>query len=61
MQLRLKPRESRSIFSKSFALKTALFLAIFFIAIFLLDKINFPVPEKLIKQEIGNEKIITLK
>ena len=61
MQLRLKPRESRSIFSKSFALKTVLFLAIFFIAIFLLDKIDFPVPKKIIKQEISNDKLITLK
>ena len=34
---------------------------IFFIAIVLLDKIDMPAPNKLIKQEITNDKIITLK
>ena len=34
---------------------------VFFFGIFLLDKIDFPVPKKLIKQEISNDKLITLK
>ena len=33
----------------------------FFTAIFLLDKIEMPAPNKLIKQEIGNDKLITVK
>ena len=33
----------------------------FFLAIFFLDKLEMPVPNKLIKQEISNDKLITLK
>ena len=61
MQLRLQPRTSRNLISKNLAIKTILILAVFFLAIFLLDKIDFPVPEKFIKQEISNDKLITLK
>ena len=56
MQLGLKPRTNRSL-----AIKIILFILIFFLGIFLLDKIDFPVPKKLIKQEISNDKLITLK
>ena len=41
--------------------KIILFVAIFFLAIFLLDKIKMPTPNKLIKQEISNDKLITVK
>ncbi len=61
MQLRLRPKSRNNIAAKSFIVKIVLFLVIFLLAIFLLDKINFPVPTKLIKQEISNDKIITLK
>ena len=37
-----------------------IFLALF-LGIFLLDKIDFPAPKKLIKQEISNDKLITIK
>tara|TARA_Y100001970_G_scaffold291267_1_gene427784 strand:+ start:1060 stop:1245 length:186 start_codon:yes stop_codon:yes gene_type:complete len=61
MQLRLKPRTNRNIISRSLVIKTFLILFIFFLAIFLLDKIDFAAPTKLIKQEISNDKLITLK
>ena len=61
MQLRLKPRTSRNPISRSLIIKTTLILLVFFLGIFLLDKIDFPAPKKLIKQEISNDKLITLK
>ena len=61
MQLRLQPRTNRSLIRNKFAIKIILFTLIFFLAIFLLGKIEIPVPNKLIKQEISNDKLITLK
>ena len=61
MQLRLQPRNSRNLISRNLVIKTILILLVFFLAIFLLDKIDFSTPTKLIKQEIGNDKLITLK
>jgi len=61
MQLRLTPRRNRNLISKSLVIKTILIILVFFLGIFLLDRIDFPVPTKLIKQEISNDKFITLK
>ena len=61
MQLRLRPRTSRNFISKVLVIKIILILIVFFIGIFLLDKIDFPAPTKFIKQEISNDKLITLK
>ena len=61
MQLRLQPRGSKKLITSKLAVKFVLFFLIFFFAIFLLDKIEMPTPSKLIKQEISNDKIITLK
>ena len=61
MQLRLKRRTNRSIPNSKFVIKTILFALILFLAIFLLDKKEMTVPTKLIKQEISNDKLITLK
>ena len=61
MQLSLKPRTSRNLISRSLVIKIILIFLVFFIGIFLLDKIDFPTPTKLIKQEISNDKLITLK
>jgi len=61
MQLSLKPRTSRNLISRSSVIKIILILLVFFLGIFLLDKIDFPTPTKLIKQEISNDKLITLK
>ena len=61
MQLRLTPRRNRNFISRRLAVKTILILLVFFLGIFLLDRIDFPVPTKLIKQEISNDKLITLK
>jgi hypothetical protein len=61
MQLRLKPRTSRNLINIGFIVKIILILLVFFLGIFLLDKIDFPVPKKFIKQEISNDKLITLK
>jgi|TARA_B110000438_G_scaffold168373_1_gene160965 hypothetical protein len=58
MQLRSKfqPRTNRNL-----VIKIILIILFFFLGIFLLDKIDFPVPKKIIKQEISNDKLITLK
>tara|TARA_Y100000741_G_C18039698_1_gene471811 strand:- start:434 stop:619 length:186 start_codon:yes stop_codon:yes gene_type:complete len=61
MQLRLSPKRNRTLVGKLLAIKTILILLVFFLGIFLLDKIDFPVPSKLIEQEISNEKLETLK
>jgi len=61
MQLRLQPRTNRSLVRNKLAIKTILFALIFLLTIFLLDKIEISVPNKLIKQEISNDKLITLK
>jgi len=61
MQLRLHPRKNRNFISRGLILKTVLIVLFFFLGIFLLDKIDFPTPTKLIKQEISNDKLITLK
>jgi len=58
MQLgsKFQPRTNRNL-----VIKIILILLIFFLGIFLLDKIDFPVPKKLIKQEISHDKLIKLK
>ena len=61
MQLRLQPRTSKKLISRNLVIKIILVLLVFFLGIFLLDKIDFPVPTKLIKHEITNDKLITLK
>tara|TARA_Y100000590_G_scaffold391569_1_gene468314 strand:+ start:6399 stop:6584 length:186 start_codon:yes stop_codon:yes gene_type:complete len=61
MQLRLQPRTSKSLVKKSFIIKTILFILVFLLAIFLLDKIELNSPNKTIKQEITNDKLITVK
>ena len=61
MQLRLKPRTSRNLINVGLIIKIFLIILVFFLGIFLLDKIDFPVPKKFIKQEISNDKLITLK
>ena len=61
MQLRLKPRTSRNFLGRNLVIKIILIPIVLFLGIFLLDKIDFPVPKKFIKQEISNDKLITLK
>ena len=61
MQLRLKPRTSRNLLGRNLVIKIILIPIVLFLGIFLLDKIDFPVPKKIIKQEISNDKLITLK
>ena len=61
MQLRLQPRTTRGLIKRSFIIKTILFTFILLLAIFLLDKMEMPVPNKLIKQEISNDQLITIK
>jgi len=61
MQLRLNPRTKRSFINKTLIVKTILILTVLFIGVFLIGKINLPAPSKLIKQEISNDKLITLK
>ena len=61
MQLRLKRRYDRNFISRSFVIKTVLIFIVFFLAIFLLDKIDVSTPSKVIKQEISNDKLIKVK
>ena len=61
MQLRLKPRTSRNLISRGLIIKTALIIIVFFLGIFLIDRIDLPFPKTLIKKEISNDKLITLK
>ena len=61
MQLRLQPRTRRNLINRNLVIKIILIFLVLFLGIFLLDKIDFPTPKKLIKQEIGNDKLITLK
>ena len=61
MQLRLKPRIDRRSTISKILIKTILVVVIFLFAIFLLDRLEMPAPNKLIKQEISNDKLITLK
>ena len=61
MQLRLRPRTNRNLINRSLIIKSILIILVFFLGIFLLDKIDFPAPAKLIKQEISNDKLIILK
>jgi len=61
MQLRLRPKIDRGHVIRKIIIKAILFFAIFFAAIFFLDKIEVSIPKALIKQEISNDKISTLK
>ena len=61
MQLRLKPRTNRNSAGRNFVIKTFAILIVFLLGIFLLDKIDLPVPNKLIKHQISNDKLKTLK
>ncbi len=61
MQRRLQFRTAKGILRSKFVIKIILFGLIFFLAIFFLDKLEMPVPNKFIKQEISNDKLITLK
>ena len=61
MQLRLTPKRNRNFISRGLVVKTILIFLVFFLGIFLLDKIDFPAPKKIIKQEISNDKLTTLK
>ena len=61
MQLRLNPRTNKNLINRNLVIKIILIFLAFFLGIFLLDKVDFPAPKKLIKQEISNDKLITLK
>ena len=61
MQRRLQSKFTRSSTTGRFITKTIFFVLIFFLVIFFLDKIKMPTPNKFIKQEISNDKLITLK
>jgi len=61
MQLRLKPRSANRFSMGKIAIKIILTLLILFSVIFLLDKIKVSKPNQLIKQEISNDKLITVK
>ena len=61
MRLRLQPRASKNLITKKLIIKIVLAVALFLGLVFLLGKIEMPSPNKLIKQEISNDKLITLK
>ena len=55
MQLRLQPRGSRKLISRNLVIKIILILLVLFLGIIMLDKIDFPTPTKLIRQEISKD------
>ena len=58
MQLsRFKPKNDKRLIIG----KTIFFAIIFVLVIFLLDKIEMPTPNKLIKLKISNDQLTTLK
>jgi len=61
MQLRLKQSPYKDTTKRKIILKIILIFGVFFFAIFLLDKMEMPSPSKIIKQNISNDKLITLK
>ena len=61
MQLRLQPRNGKSLTRNKIIIKTVLVVFIFFLVVILLDKIDVSVQSKLIQHEISNDKLITLK
>ena len=61
MQLRLNPRTNKNLINRNLVIKIILIFLVFSLGTYLLDKIDFPTPKKLIKQEISNDKFITLK
>ena len=60
MQLNYNTRFSKKTSTKQKALKFILYISIFLLFLFVLDKFNFPSPKKDIKKNITNE-IIKLK
>tara|TARA_B100001996_G_scaffold235725_1_gene182023 strand:+ start:208 stop:393 length:186 start_codon:yes stop_codon:yes gene_type:complete len=61
MQLRLNPKRKEGFLQNKIVIKAILFILFFSIAIFIIDKIEKPAPYKLIKQKLGNDKLITVK
>ena len=61
MQLRLRPKSSHKLISNKFIIKVFLLVSVFFLVIFLLDKIEIPAPSKKNMLEISNDKLITIK
>ena len=61
MQLRLQRKTNKNLVIRNLVIKTILIFLVFFLGIFLIDKVDMPVPTKLIKQKISNDKLITLK
>ena len=61
MQLRLHPRNNRNLLYSKVIIRIILALLALFLLIFLVDKMEMAAPNKLIKQEISNDKLITLK
>ena len=61
MQLRLQPRNNKNLLGGKLIVKIILFVVIVSLAIFFLDRLEIRAPSKLIKQEISNDKLITLK
>jgi len=61
MQLRLQPRTNKNLVVRNLVIKIILIFLVFFLGIFLLDKVDFSAPKKFIKQEISNDKLTTLK
>ena len=61
MQLRLRSKNDRKLLNGSILVKSFLIILVLFLAVFLLDKIKMPMPNKFIKQELSNDKLITVK
>ena len=61
MQLRSKYRPSRTFLLSKYTIKFILLVTSILVVIFFLGQLELPAPQKLIKQEISNDKFIKLK
>ncbi len=61
MQLRLRPRIRRGPPFNKYAIKIILVILVSLAVVFFLGRLELPAPEKLIKKEISNDKLIKLK
>ena len=61
MQLRINTRQSKASKIIKLTIKIVLPLLLIFLVIYFIGQIEMPSPNKLIKQEIPNEKLVTVK
>ena len=61
MQLRINTRQSKTSKIIKLTIKIVLPILLIFLVIYFVGQIEMPSPNKLIKQEIPNDKLVTVK